>query len=129
MTTSTNLEEKLQGADEFQAWKYIVMVILEEIDLEIFFEQDIEELEAGEAKAKYKKYMIKAKRIISDSIKNYLIHHVSALKTPKKIMDSLSHLFEGKKINQKMTLRKQLKNVKMKNFRNHTILFHKSFPY
>jgi hypothetical protein len=31
------------------------------------------------------------------------------------MMDVLSHLFEGKNINRKMTLRTQLKNVKMKN--------------
>jgi hypothetical protein len=31
------------------------------------------------------------------------------------MMDDLSHLFEGKNINQKMTLRIQLKNVKMQN--------------
>jgi hypothetical protein len=59
--------------------------------------------------------MIKEKRIIVDSIKNHLIPHVSALKTPKKIMDALSCLFEGKNINQKITLRTQLKNVKMQN--------------
>ena len=91
------------------------MLILEENDLVSFVEQDIEEPEEDVAKAKYKKDLIKEKRIIVDSIKNHLIPHVSTLKTPKKMMDALSHLFEGKNINQKMTLRTQLKNVKMQN--------------
>jgi hypothetical protein len=112
---STKLDKNLEGADDFQAWKNRVMLILEENDLVSFVEQDIEELEGDEAKAKYKKDMIKEKSIIADSINNHLIPHVSTLKTPKKKMDSLSHLFEGKNINQKMTLRTQIKNVKMKN--------------
>ena len=33
----------------------------------------------------------------------------------KDIFDSLTKLFEGKNINQKMTLRKQLKNLKIQN--------------
>ena len=56
-----------------------------------------------------------AKRIIDDSIKDHLIPQVSSLKTPKEMFDSLTKLFEGKNINQKMTLRNRLKNVKIKN--------------
>jgi hypothetical protein len=115
MTTSTKLDEKLEGVDDFRAWKYRVMLILEENDLVSFVEQDIEELEGYEAKAKYKKDLIKAKRIIVDSIRNHLIPHVSALKNPKKMMYALSRLFEGNNITWKMTLRTQLKNVKMQN--------------
>ena len=54
-------------------------------------------------------------RIISDSIKDHLIPQVSSLKTPKAMFDALTKLFEGKNINRKMTLRNQLKNVKIQN--------------
>ena len=74
---------------------------------------DIPELEGDEAKAKHKNNLIKAKRIIADSIKDHLIPHVSSLRTPKEMFDALSHLYKGKKINQTMMLRTQLKNVKM----------------
>jgi hypothetical protein len=57
--------------------------------------------------------MIKEKRIIVDSLKDHRIHHVSSLSYPKKIMDTLTDLFEGSNINRRMTLRTQLKNVKM----------------
>ena len=83
MTSSTKLDEKLEGADNFRAWKYRVMLILEENNLEGFIEEDIPEPEGDEAKAKHKKSMVKAKRIIADSIKDHLIPHVSSLKTPK----------------------------------------------
>ena len=40
---------------------------------------------------------------------------MSSLKKLKEMFDSLTKLFEWKNINQNMTLRKQLKNVKIKN--------------
>src|SRR5713101_889910 len=66
-------------------------------------------------KALDKKDLVKAKKIIADSIKDHLILQLSSLKTPKEMFDSLTKLFEGKNINQKMTLRNQLKNVKIQN--------------
>ena len=62
-------------------------------------------------KALLKKNLVKAKKIIADSIEDHLIPQVSFLKTPKEMFDSLTKLFERNNINQKMTLRKQLKNV------------------
>ena len=66
-------------------------------------------------KALHKKNLVKAKKIIVDSITDHLILQVSSLKTPKEMFDSLTKLFEGKNINQKITLRKQLKNVNIQN--------------
>jgi hypothetical protein len=113
MAPSTKLDEKLEGADNFRAWKYRVMLILEENDLENLVKEEVLEPEGDEAKAKHKKDMVRAKRIIVDSIKDHLIPHVSSLTTPKQMFDALSRLFEGKNINRKMTLRTQLKSVKM----------------
>jgi hypothetical protein len=59
--------------------------------------------------------MVRGKNIIADSIKDHLIHHISSLSSPKKMMDTLTRLFEGSNINRRMILRSQLKNVKMKN--------------
>jgi hypothetical protein len=57
--------------------------------------------------------MIRDKRIIVDSIKDHLIPQVSSKNTPKDMFDSLTRMYEGKNINQKMNLRTQLKNTKM----------------
>jgi hypothetical protein len=57
--------------------------------------------------------MIKAKRIIVDSIKDHLIPQVSSNNTPKDMFDALTKMYEGKNINRKMNLRTQLKNTKM----------------
>ena len=65
-------------------------------------------------KSLHKKNLVKAKKIIVDSITNQLVPQVSSLKT-LKMFDFLINLFEDKNIIQKMDLRKQLKNVKIQN--------------
>ena len=73
MTNSTKLDEKLEGAENFRALKYKVMLILEECALEGYIKNEVKEPEGDEAKAKHKKDMIKIKRVIVDSIKDHLI--------------------------------------------------------
>ena len=65
--------------------------------------------------ALHKKNLVKAKKIIVDSIMDHLVPQVSPLKTLKEMFDSLNNLFEGKNINRKMNLRNQLKNVNIQN--------------
>ena len=71
--------------------------------------------EREEDKARHKKNMVRDKRIIAHSSKDHLIPHVSSLKTPKEMFDALTKSYEGKNINQNMTLRTQIKSVKMQN--------------
>ena len=63
-------------------------------------------------KALNQKNLVKAKKIIADSVTDQNVPQVSSLKTPK-MYDSLIKLFEDKNLNQKKDLRKQLKNVKI----------------
>jgi DNA repair ATPase RecN len=113
MSASTKLVDKLEGVENFRAWKYKIGLILEENDLAKFIKENVPEPEEDEAKEKYKKDMIKAKRIIVDSIKDHLIPQVSSKNTPKDMFDALARMYEGKNINRKMNLRTQLKNTKM----------------
>ena len=69
--------------------------------------------EAKDAKDEHQMNVIKARRIIVDSINDHLISIVSSRKTPKEMYDALSRLFEGKNINKKMNLRNALKSMKM----------------
>jgi hypothetical protein len=113
MITNTKIDEKLEGAENFIAWKYRVGLHMEECDLERFIEEEVPEPKEDEAKEKHKKNQAMDKRIIADSIKDHLIHHVSPLKSLKKMMDGLTRLFEGKNINRRITLKTQMKNVKL----------------
>ena len=115
MSHHTKLDENIEGADNFQAWKYRTSLVLEENELDTYINEEVLVPEGEEAKALHKKKLVMAKRIIIDSIKDHLIPQVSSLKTPKAMFDALTKLFEGKNINRKMTLRNELKNVKIQN--------------
>jgi hypothetical protein len=78
MTTETKTDEKLDGDDNFRAWKYRVTLLLEEHELDKFVIEEVQEPQGDEAKAKYKEDMVRAKRIIAKSIKDHLIHHISS---------------------------------------------------
>jgi hypothetical protein len=112
MSANTKLVDKL-GVENFRAWKCIIGLILEENDLAKFIKENVSEPEENVVKEKYKKDMIKVKRIIADSIKDQLISQVSSKNTPKDMFDALTRMYEGNNINQKMNLRTQLKNTKM----------------
>jgi hypothetical protein len=113
MSASTKLVDKLEGVENFCAWKYRIGLILEENDLARFVKEEVPNPVDAADKAKQKKDIIRAKRIIADSIKDHLIPQVTSKKTPKEMFEGLTRLYEGKNINQKMNLRTQLKNTKM----------------
>ena len=101
MSHHTKLDENLEGDDNFQAWNYRISLVLEENKLDSYISGEVLVPKGNEAKALHKKNLVKAKRIIADSIKDHLIPHAYSLKTPKEMFDSLTKLFEGKNINQK----------------------------
>ena len=113
MAPSTKLEDKLEGIENYIAWKYGIGLILKENDLEKYIKDEVAEPEEAEAKEKHKKDLIRVQRIISDSIKDHLISQVSSKKTPKEMYDALAKMNEGRNINRIMNLRAQLKSTKM----------------
>jgi hypothetical protein len=113
MSASIKLAEKLEGIDNFRAWKYRISLILAENDLLRFIKEEVKEPEDAVEKEKHQKDSIRAQRIIANSIKDHLIPYVSSKETLKEMFDALSKLYEGNNINQKMNLRTQLKNTKM----------------
>ena len=99
MSHHTNLDEKIEGVDNFRAWKYRISLVLEEIELDSYIHEEFPVLEGDEANALHKKKLVMEKRIIPDSIKDHLIPQVSSLKTPKAMFDALTKLLERKNIN------------------------------
>ena len=83
MKNSTEIDENIEGGENFRAWKYRIMLIFEEHDLDGFIKEVVKELEGEESKDKHKKDTIKVKRIIANSIKDQLISQVSSKNTPK----------------------------------------------
>ena len=81
----TKLNENLEGSENFQAWKYRISLVLEENELDTYISEEVQVPEGDEAKALHKKNLVKANGITS--------YHVSSLKTPKEMFDSLTKLF------------------------------------
>ena len=73
MAPRTDLEDKLEGLENFLAWKYRIGLILRENGLEKYIKKQTVELEEAEAKEKHEQYLNKEMRIIVDSIKDDLI--------------------------------------------------------
>ena len=113
MAPSTMIEDKLEGLENLMAWKYRISLILKENGLEKYIKNEVVEPEEDKAKEKHGQYLIKAMRIIADSIKDHLIPQVSSKKKPKQMYDALSRMYEGKNINRKMNMRAQLKGTGM----------------
>ena len=55
----------------------------EENELDTYTNREVPVPEGDEAKSLHNKNLVKAKKIIADSIKDHLIPQVSSLKTPK----------------------------------------------
>ena len=63
MSHQTTLDEKLEGDDNFRAWKYRISLVLEENELESYISGEVPLPEGDEAKALHKNNLIMAKRI------------------------------------------------------------------
>ena len=92
MAPSTKLEDKMEGIENFLAWKYRIGLILRENDLEKYIKDEVAEPKEDEAKEKHGKDLIKAMRIIVDSIKDHLISQISCNKIAKQMYDALSRM-------------------------------------
>ena len=73
MSHHTKLDEKLEGVENFRAWKYRVSLVLEENKLDSYIHEEVPIPKGDEAKALHKKNLVMAKRIIADSIKDHLV--------------------------------------------------------
>ena len=108
MSHHTKINENIEGPYNFWAWKYRISLVLKENEFDSYIREEVLVLEGDEAKALHKNKLVKARRIISDSIKDHFIAEVSSIKTPKEMFYSLTKLFEGKNINWKMTFEKKV---------------------
>ncbi len=88
-------------------------MILDENDLLEHVTVGVPEPEDEEQKVKHKKDEKKAKRIMSDSVKDPLIPHISGLQIAKQMYEALSRLYGSKDISWNLSLRNQLCNIKM----------------
>jgi hypothetical protein len=115
MATSMRVEDRLEGSRKFRSWKHRLQMILDKNDLLEHVIVGVPKPDEEEHKTKNKKNEKKAKRIVSDSVKDHLIPHISELKTERQMYEAHNRLYESKDISRNLTLRNQLRNMKMDN--------------
>jgi hypothetical protein len=112
-SSSIKAEDRLEGASNFNARKARVFNILEESDLDELVTRVMEEPTSNARRPSYKKRQAKAKGVIFDSVKDSMMPLIAHLRTVKEFFDALANLYEKKAPNQKRTLKKQLRTLKM----------------
>ena len=73
MSHHTKLDEKLEGADKFRAWKCRISLVLKN-ELDSYINEEVPAPEGDEAKALHKNKLVMDKRIIVDLIRITLYH-------------------------------------------------------
>jgi hypothetical protein len=131
MTNSMKSENKLYGASNFRAWKTRIDLILAKNKVLDIVKGKImkpefkegKEKEPQNAMEKFKDVGINSMSIIVDSIKDHLIHYISHLDSSKKMYDALTNLFSVRNIGQVMSLKNELRDMKMNEDDNITSYF------
>jgi hypothetical protein len=123
MTYSMKSENKLQGASNFRAWKTRIDLIFSKNKvLDIVKGKIVEpQFEEGKEKepqnvavmGKFKDNDINAMSIIVNSVKYHLIPYISHLDSSKKMYDALTNLFSVRNIGQVISLKNELRDMKM----------------
>jgi hypothetical protein len=73
MVGTLRVEDKLEGATNFQTWKARILLLLEENDLKDYIEMVILDPNDAQELAAHKKKEVKAKQVLLDSVKDHLI--------------------------------------------------------
>ena len=110
---SVKVEDRFDGASNFNSWKSRVLIILEDNFILRFVNGKVPKPKEEEDKSQWKKSDAKARSMLIDFVQDCLIPQISQKKTTKKMFDALKKLFENNNINRALALRQQLSNIKM----------------
>jgi hypothetical protein len=116
-------ENKLEGASNFRAWKTRIDLILAKNKVLDIVKGKIMEPQFEEGKEKepqniaimekFKDNDINAMSIIVESVKYHLVPYIFHLDSSKKMYDALSNLFLVRNIGQVMSIKNELRGIKM----------------
>jgi hypothetical protein len=133
MMNSMKFENKLDGASNFREWKTRIDLILAKNKVLDIVKGNIvkPEFEEGKEKEpqniaameKFKDVDINAMSITVDYIKDHLIPYISHIDSSKKMYDALTNLFSVRNIGQVMSLKNELRDMKMNDDNNITSYF------
>ena len=113
--------DKLEGANNWQVWKYQMQVILEARELWGHVDGTATSPALSEssssnsnAQSAFEKAQRKTKALLVTSINSDLVHLITECQTPKEIWDKLKERFERNTVANKLFLKQKFFSLKMK---------------
>jgi hypothetical protein len=108
-------EDRLAGASNWSSWKARMVFVLEDLELWDIVGAVVPAIPATAPvlQAEYKKRNNKAKRTISDGVRDHIIPHVTGKAHAYQMWASLCSLYESTNENRKMVLHDRLRSIRM----------------
>jgi hypothetical protein len=108
-------EDRLAGASNWSSWKARMVFVLEDLELWDIVEAVVPTIPvtAPVLVAEYRKRNNKAKRTISDGVRDHIIPHVTGKAHAYQMWASLCSLYESSNENRKMVLHDRLRSIRM----------------
>jgi hypothetical protein len=108
-------EDRLAGASNWSSWKARMVFVLEDLELWDIVEAVVPAIPvtAPVLVAEYRKRNNKAKRTISDGVRDHIIPHVTGKAHAYQMWASLCSLYESSNENRKMVLHDRLRSIRM----------------
>jgi hypothetical protein len=109
------VEDRLVGASNWSSWKVRMVFVLEDLELWDIVEAVVSAIPATAPVliAEYRKRNNKAKRTISDGIRDHIIPHISGKAHAYQMWAALTKLYESSNENRKMVLHDRLRSIRM----------------
>jgi hypothetical protein len=109
------VEDRLAGASNWSSWKARMVFVLEDLELWDIVEAVVPAIPvtAPVLVAEYRKRNNKAKRTISDAVRDHIIPHVTGKAHAYQMWASLCSLYESSNENRKMVLHDRLRSIHM----------------
>jgi hypothetical protein len=113
MKNKTLVEDRIDGASNFNPWKSKLLVTLEEYDLLDVTTKTLPTTSIDIEKNIRKEEDVKARKLIIYSVRYHLLPHIANLKTSYDMYKALKGMFENDNHLRYLTLKSQLQRTKM----------------
>ncbi|XP_059073723.1 uncharacterized protein LOC131874390 [Cryptomeria japonica] len=114
MVYGLKVEDKLEGASNFTSWDFRILVTLKENDLVEFVQGEDQPVpEDKDELLQFKKNVVKAKKILIDTVKDHLVPIISKMSSAQDMFKALEGMYEINNTSRDLALRQQLHQVKM----------------
>ena len=118
MVSGLRVEDRLDGAANYCAWRARIILLLEENELlEVIENTPANPIAVPDptvdlvAYTVFHKKDVKARRTILDAVKDHIIPHIGQFGRAYEMWDSLTKTYQSSNENRKMVLREKLKSI------------------